>query len=82
MKNYKPTQPKLSDAAGHVHTFSIPKPPPSPEEIEIANDLKAYEEQPVEVEGLDEEGEEDPDYKRESFEKPVREIDEIEKDEF
>lgn len=31
--------------------FSAPQPPPSPEEGNIANDLKAYEDQQVEVEG-------------------------------
>ncbi len=82
LKNYKPTQTKISDASGHVQAFSIPKPPPSPEEIEIANDLKDYEDQLVEIEGLDEEGLEDPDYKRELFEKMIIDVDEIEKDEF
>ena len=57
LKNYKPTPLKASDAASHVHKFSPPKPPPSPENIEIANDLKAYEEQSVEVEGQASEGE-------------------------
>lgn len=51
MRNYKPTPVKLSDSEGHVQKFAAPKPPPSPEEGNIANDLKAYEEQPVEVEG-------------------------------
>ena len=82
MRNYKPTPSKISDASSHVQSFSIPQPPPSPEDIEVANDLKDYEDQLVEIEGLDEEGEEDPDYKREFFEKPIRDIDEIEKDEF
>ena len=82
MKNYKPTQPKVSDAAAHVQTFAIPKPPASPEEIEIASDLKAYEAQPVEVEGAEEGAEEDPDYLRNFFEKPIRDIDEAEKGEY
>ncbi len=82
LRNYKPVQAKASDASGHVQTFSIPKSPPSPEEIEIASDLKAYEAQPVEVEGQDAEGEEDPDYMREFFEKPIRDIDEEDKDDF
>lgn len=58
LKNYKPPTLKASDAAGHVQTFSPPKPPPSPEQIEIASDLKAYENQQVEVEGQSAVGEE------------------------
>ena len=34
-----------------MQKFRIPKPPPSPEESNIINDLKAYEDQEVEVEG-------------------------------
>ncbi|KAJ9668118.1 ATP synthase F0 subcomplex subunit H atp14 [Coniosporium apollinis] len=56
LKNYKPPQIKPSDAEGHVQKFSIPKPPPSPEEGDIANDLKSYENQTVEVEGQSAEG--------------------------
>ena len=41
---------KPSDSEGHVQKFSPPKPPRSPEEGDIANDLKAYEDQQVEVE--------------------------------
>lgn len=51
LKNYKPPQVKASDAEGHVHKFSLPKTPPSPEETDIASGLKAYEDQTVEVEG-------------------------------
>jgi F-type H+-transporting ATPase subunit h len=39
-----------------VQKFEVPKPPPSPEEGNIANDLKAYETQQVEVEGQAEGG--------------------------
>ena len=42
---------KPSDSEGHVQKFSPPKAPHSPEESDIANDLKAYENQQVEVEG-------------------------------
>ncbi|KAA6416190.1 MAG: FK506 suppressor Sfk1 [Lasallia pustulata] len=51
LKGYKPTPIKASDADGHVQKFSAPKAPRSPEEGDIANDLKAYEEQQVEIEG-------------------------------
>ena len=51
LKNYKPTPLKPSDAEAHVQKFKKPKAPPSPEESNISNDLKAYEEQKVEVEG-------------------------------
>lgn len=42
---------KSSDSEGHVQKFSPPKAPQSPEESDIANDLKEYENQQVEVEG-------------------------------
>ena len=51
LKAHKPTPIKASDAEGHVQRYSAPKPPRSPEEGDIANDLKAYEEQQVEIEG-------------------------------
>ena len=51
LRAYKPPQVKASDAEGHVSVFTAPKPPQSPEESNIANDLKAYEDQTVEVEG-------------------------------
>ncbi|KAF1836933.1 hypothetical protein BDW02DRAFT_519945 [Decorospora gaudefroyi] len=51
LKNYKVPQVKASDAEGSVQTFSIPKAPASPEETDIANELKAYETQSVDVEG-------------------------------
>lgn len=51
LKNYKPPQIKASDAEGHVQKFQMPKPPASPEEGDIATDLKAYESQQVELEG-------------------------------
>ncbi|KAI9730815.1 MAG: hypothetical protein M1834_005533 [Cirrosporium novae-zelandiae] len=51
LRNYKPAPVKPNDAEGHVQKFSPPKTPVSPEESDIAKDLKAYEEQTVEVEG-------------------------------
>lgn len=51
LRRYKPPPVKPSDAEGHVQKFTAPKTPPSPEERNIASDLKAYEEQQVEVEG-------------------------------
>jgi len=58
LKNYKTPPVKASDADGHVQKFALPKAPPSPEESNIANDLKAYEDQVVEVEGQAAAGEE------------------------
>ena len=43
-----------------MQKFSPPKAPQSPEESDIANDLKAYEDQQVEVEGQAATGEETP----------------------
>ncbi|KAF1947791.1 hypothetical protein EJ02DRAFT_449269 [Clathrospora elynae] len=51
LKNYKVPQVKASDAESHVQKFSVPKAPASPEETDIANELKAYETQSVDVEG-------------------------------
>ena len=56
LKNYKPPQVKASDAEGHVQKFTIPKAPASPEETDIANELKSYETQQVELEGATTEG--------------------------
>lgn len=56
LKNYKPPQVKASDAEGHVQKFAIPKAPASPEEGDIAGELKAYETQQVELEGASTEG--------------------------
>ena len=60
LKSYKPTPLKASDSEGHVQKFSAPKPPRSPDEGDIAQDLKAYEEQQVEVEGQATSGESGP----------------------
>ena len=51
LKNFKPTPVKANDAEGHVQKFAMPKPPKSPEEANLQNELKDYEEQVPEVEG-------------------------------
>jgi F-type H+-transporting ATPase subunit h len=51
LKAYKPAQVKASDAEGHVQKFTIPQAPKSPEEGDLASELKAYETQQVELEG-------------------------------
>lgn len=51
LRAYKPSPPKPGDAEAHVQKFSVPKPPPSPEEANLAGDLQSYESQQVEVEG-------------------------------
>lgn len=53
LKSYKPTPVKANDADGHVQVFNMPKAPQSPEEADIANELKAYEDSAVEIEGQD-----------------------------
>ncbi|KEF52398.1 F-type H+-transporting ATPase subunit H [Exophiala aquamarina CBS 119918] len=57
LKAYKPPQQKASDAEGHVQKFSPPAAPKSPEENNLASDLKAYDDQIVEVEGQSSSGE-------------------------
>lgn len=56
LKAYKAPTVKASDSEGHVLKFSAPKPPQSPEETDIANELKAYEASAVEIEGQAEGG--------------------------
>ncbi|KAL7628364.1 ATP synthase F0 subcomplex subunit H atp14 [Parahypoxylon ruwenzoriense] len=51
LKSYKPAQIKESDSAGQVQVFSAPKAPKSPEEADLANSLKEYENMVVDVEG-------------------------------
>lgn len=60
LRAYKPTPTKPSDADAYVAKFNAPKPPPSPEESNIASELKAYETQEVEVEGQASSGEPTP----------------------
>jgi F-type H+-transporting ATPase subunit h len=56
LKNYKVPQVKASDAEGSVQKFTVPQTPTSPEEADIASELKSYETQSVEVEGAAEDG--------------------------
>lgn len=51
LRAYKPTPIKPGDAEAHVQKFTAPKAPQSPEEANLANELNAYENQEVEVEG-------------------------------
>ncbi|KAI4186025.1 MAG: hypothetical protein L6R41_003759 [Letrouitia leprolyta] len=51
IRNYKAPPLKASDSEGHVQKFSTPKSPQSPEDGDIARDLKDYENQQVELEG-------------------------------
>ncbi|KAL8769988.1 MAG: hypothetical protein Q9209_004235 [Squamulea sp. 1 TL-2023] len=51
IRAYKPPPLKPSDSEGHVQKFSAPKAPQSPDEGDFAQDLKAYENQQVELEG-------------------------------
>lgn len=51
LREYKVPPQKASDAEGHVQKFSPPAAPRSPEEANLANDMKAYEDQVVEIEG-------------------------------
>lgn len=60
LKAYKPNPVKATDSEGHVQKFAAPKTPKSPEETDIANELKAYESSTVELEGQAGEGEEAP----------------------
>ena len=57
LKAYKPPPSTNTDSAGHVQKFSPPKPPQPPHEGDVANELKEYESQQVEVEGQATEGE-------------------------
>ncbi|KAF2712296.1 ATP synthase H chain [Pleomassaria siparia CBS 279.74] len=56
LKAYKPTPVKAGDSEGHVQKFAVPKAPASPEESDIASELKSYETQQVELEGASTEG--------------------------
>jgi len=51
LREYKVPAPKASDADAHVQKFTPPAAPKSPEEANLANDMKAYEDQVVEIEG-------------------------------
>jgi F-type H+-transporting ATPase subunit h len=51
LRAYKIPQPKPNDAEGQVQKFTAPLPPKSLEETNLASEMKAYEEQQVEIEG-------------------------------
>ena len=51
LRAYKPPPTKPGDADAHVQKFSPPAVPKSPEESNLASEMKAYEDQQVEVEG-------------------------------
>lgn len=51
LREYKAPQQKASDAEGQVQKFSPPAAPKSPEETNLASDMKAYEDSVVEIEG-------------------------------
>jgi F-type H+-transporting ATPase subunit h len=72
LKAYKTPAVKASDAEGHVQKFTLPKAPPSPEEADIASELKAYESQVPEVEGQSGEAGAAP-VEQDWFEEPVEE---------
>jgi F-type H+-transporting ATPase subunit h len=56
LKAYKAPAVKPNDSEGNVQTFNAPKAPKSPEEADIANELKAYEASTVDIEGQAEGG--------------------------
>lgn len=51
LRAYKLPAIKPTDAEGHVQKFNMPKPPKSPEETSIANQMQEYESSAVEIEG-------------------------------
>ena len=51
LRAYKPPPQKASDAEGHVQKFAPPAAPGSPEETNLASEMKEYEDQVVEIEG-------------------------------
>ncbi|KAL7937760.1 ATP synthase complex subunit H domain-containing protein [Trichoderma chlorosporum] len=53
LKAYKTPAVKESDSEGQVQVFNMPKTPASPEEANLADNLKAYESMAVEIEGQD-----------------------------
>lgn len=57
LREYKAPAQKASDAEGYVQKFTPPPVPKSPEETNLASDMKAYEDQVVEIEGQASSGE-------------------------
>jgi F-type H+-transporting ATPase subunit h len=53
LKSYKIPPVKETDSEGQVQTFVSPKTPQSPEETDLASNLKEYETMAVEIEGQD-----------------------------
>jgi F-type H+-transporting ATPase subunit h len=53
LKAYKAPVVKASDAEGQVQVFNVPQTPKSPEEADLAGNLKEYESMAVEIEGQD-----------------------------
>ena len=51
LKAYKVPAPAANDAEAHVTKFNPPAAPKSPEESNLASEMKEYEDQVVEVEG-------------------------------
>ncbi|EXJ57622.1 F-type H+-transporting ATPase subunit H [Cladophialophora yegresii CBS 114405] len=60
LRAYKPPPQKASDAEGQVQKFTPPAAPKSPEETNLASEMKEYEEQSVEIEGTSQPGETQP----------------------
>merc|ERR1712151_906892 len=74
LKELRPDKP--TDAEGQVQKFTIPKAPQSPEEADLANDLKAYEDQVPEVEGQTTVASEAASVEQDWFEEPEEDEDE------
>jgi F-type H+-transporting ATPase subunit h len=51
LQSYKSPPVKAGDSEGLVQKFTPPAPPKAPEDTDLANDMKAYEDQVVEIEG-------------------------------
>jgi F-type H+-transporting ATPase subunit h len=51
LRAYKPPAAKPTDADGQVQKFTMPRPPKSPEETSLANQMQEYESSAVEIEG-------------------------------
>ncbi|KAI1628275.1 ATP synthase complex subunit H-domain-containing protein [Exophiala viscosa] len=75
LKAYKPPPQKASDAEGHVQKFTPPPTPKSPEETNLASEMKDYENQAVEVEGQAAPGE-SAEHSEEDFFEDIEKIDE------
>jgi len=60
LRQAKPSPEKAGDEKGHVKEFSMPKAPHSPEEADLQDQLKSYEDQVPEVEGASSGGSSEP----------------------